>query len=201
MRIRVKFLATFRTVFGGRERDVEVPRGGTVGDVLDLLGDTPERRKELFAGGASGRTSSRATAPGRARRATVPSRRRPFITGMILAAGWPHRDSILGPMLLHRSDARPILKSTSRRIEVARIGLALIPRGRPGRDFYDAIDPAGDHWPENAAVIAASPLIGTNARRWAAPWSSSPLTGVIGTEFGGRGRGFGVWRASSPSVA
>ncbi len=52
MRIRVKFLATFRTVFGGRERDVEVPQGGTVGDVLDLLGDTPERRKELFAGDA-----------------------------------------------------------------------------------------------------------------------------------------------------
>jgi len=50
MRIRVKFLATYRTLFGGRERDFEVPQGGTVGDLLDVLCDTPERRKELFAG-------------------------------------------------------------------------------------------------------------------------------------------------------
>jgi len=52
MKVRVKFLATFRTLFGGRERELEVASNATVGDVLNLLGDTPERRKELFAGDA-----------------------------------------------------------------------------------------------------------------------------------------------------
>jgi len=52
MKIRVKFLATYRTLFGGRERDIEVAAETTVGGLLDLLGDTPARRKELFAGGA-----------------------------------------------------------------------------------------------------------------------------------------------------
>lgn len=52
MKIRVKFLATYRALFGGRERDVEVSQGGTVGELLDVLCDTPKRRKELFAGRA-----------------------------------------------------------------------------------------------------------------------------------------------------
>jgi MoaD family protein len=51
MTIKAKFFAYFRDLFGGRERDVTVCEGATVGDALTALCDTPERRGEIFAGG------------------------------------------------------------------------------------------------------------------------------------------------------
>ena len=50
MTIKAKFFAYFRDLFGGRERDVTVGEGATVGDALTALCDTPERRGEIFAG-------------------------------------------------------------------------------------------------------------------------------------------------------
>jgi molybdopterin synthase sulfur carrier subunit len=50
MRISAKFFASFRDLFGGRVRDVDVPEGWTVGEVLALLCDSPLRRAEIFAG-------------------------------------------------------------------------------------------------------------------------------------------------------
>jgi len=50
MTVKAKFFAYFRDLFGGRERDLAVAAGAAVGDALDLLCDTPERRREVFAG-------------------------------------------------------------------------------------------------------------------------------------------------------
>jgi MoaD family protein len=50
MRIKAKFFAYFRDLFGGRDRDVEVDEGRTVRDALEVLSDTAERRAEIFAG-------------------------------------------------------------------------------------------------------------------------------------------------------
>ncbi len=65
-------------------------------------------------------------------------------------------------------------------------------RGLATRLLYDAIDPACDPLgPDNAVVIAASPLIGTNAPTAARGHMvfKSPLTGVIGTANSGGGWG------------
>jgi MoaD family protein len=48
MRIRVKFLANFRDLFGARERDVSFPEGSTLRRLLDLLCDSPERRAQVL---------------------------------------------------------------------------------------------------------------------------------------------------------
>jgi len=50
MRIKARFFAYFRDLFGGREREVLVDEGATVGGALAVLCDTPERRREIFAG-------------------------------------------------------------------------------------------------------------------------------------------------------
>jgi aldehyde:ferredoxin oxidoreductase len=66
-------------------------------------------------------------------------------------------------------------------------------RGLATRLLYDAIDPAGGPLgPENAVVIATSPLIGTNAPTAGRGHMvfKSPLTGVIGTSNSG-----GTWAA------
>ncbi|MCX6558997.1 MAG: aldehyde ferredoxin oxidoreductase family protein [Candidatus Aminicenantes bacterium] len=65
-------------------------------------------------------------------------------------------------------------------------------RGLATRLLYDAIDPQCDPLgPDNAFVIAASPLIGTNAPTAARGHMvfKSPLTGVIGTANSGGGWG------------
>jgi len=51
MTVRAKFFAYFRELFGARERDLEVAAGASVGDALELLCDTPERRREVLAAG------------------------------------------------------------------------------------------------------------------------------------------------------
>jgi molybdopterin synthase sulfur carrier subunit len=50
--LKVKFFATFRRLFGSGERDVALSSGLTVLDLLRLLGDSPERRRELLDGEA-----------------------------------------------------------------------------------------------------------------------------------------------------
>ena len=50
MTVKAKFFAYFRDLFGGREREIVLPAGGTVAEALVLLCDTPERRREVFAG-------------------------------------------------------------------------------------------------------------------------------------------------------
>ena len=50
MMVKAKFFAFFRDLFGGRERELALPAGGTVAEALTLLCDTPERRREVFAG-------------------------------------------------------------------------------------------------------------------------------------------------------
>lgn len=50
MTIKVKFFAYFREVFGGRDRDLDLPAGSAVGDALAALGDTAARRDEIYAG-------------------------------------------------------------------------------------------------------------------------------------------------------
>jgi molybdopterin converting factor small subunit len=45
--VRVRFFAYFRDLFGDKEKILDLDAG----DLLDLLGDTPERRAELFEPG------------------------------------------------------------------------------------------------------------------------------------------------------
>lgn len=50
MKVKARFFAHFRDLFGGRERELVLGGGATVGDALSVLADTAERRRELFAG-------------------------------------------------------------------------------------------------------------------------------------------------------
>ena len=52
MSMTVRFFAYFRDAFGGKEVSVPASEVATVGALLDRLGDTPERRAELFVGTA-----------------------------------------------------------------------------------------------------------------------------------------------------
>ncbi len=84
------------------------------------------------------------------------------------------------------------------RVEAKPLDLALTldylgGRGLATRLLWDTVDPAGDPLgPENAVVIATSPLIGTNAPTAGRGHMvfKSPLTGVIGTSNSG-----GTWAA------
>lgn len=51
MRIRFRFFAGFGDLFGGRTRDIALPAGLSVGEALELLCDTPARRRAVFDGG------------------------------------------------------------------------------------------------------------------------------------------------------
>ena len=48
MRVKVKFFAYLRDVFQGKEKGVELKTGTTVRELLNLISDFPEGRKELF---------------------------------------------------------------------------------------------------------------------------------------------------------
>jgi MoaD family protein len=50
MTVKAKFFAYFRDLFQGRERELVIGEGATVGDALAVLCDTPDRRREIFAG-------------------------------------------------------------------------------------------------------------------------------------------------------
>lgn len=49
MTVRARFFAYFRDLFGARERDLELAVGASVREALELLCDTPERRREVLA--------------------------------------------------------------------------------------------------------------------------------------------------------
>jgi len=48
MTVRVRFLAHLKTLFGVKEKDVELVEPALLEDLLKLLCDTPERRREIF---------------------------------------------------------------------------------------------------------------------------------------------------------
>ncbi|TRZ93048.1 MoaD family protein [bacterium] len=52
MKVKAKFFAYFREAFDGREREIVLPEGSAVGDLLDVLCDMPKRRAEVFEGNA-----------------------------------------------------------------------------------------------------------------------------------------------------
>jgi aldehyde:ferredoxin oxidoreductase len=87
---------------------------------------------------------------------------------------------------------------TAGRIDVRPLAAAVIAdyiggRGLATRLFCDAADPGADPLgPENVIVIAASPLVGTNAPTAARGHMvfKSPLTGFLGTSNSGGGWGF-----------
>jgi aldehyde:ferredoxin oxidoreductase len=86
----------------------------------------------------------------------------------------------------------------TRPLDLALLADYLGGRGLATRLFYDAVDPACDPLgPDNVFVIAASPLIGTNAPTAGRGHMvfKSPLTGVIGTSNSG-----GTWGAAFKSA-
>jgi len=48
MKIRVKFFATFKDLFGGEGKEIELESGSNIQDLLNLLCDTDQRREALF---------------------------------------------------------------------------------------------------------------------------------------------------------
>jgi len=48
MRIKVKFFATFRDLFGGEEEEIELESGASVQDLLNVLCDSDRCRQEIF---------------------------------------------------------------------------------------------------------------------------------------------------------
>jgi len=50
MTIKAKFFAYFRELFAGREKEISVAPGASVGEALAALCDTAERRREVFLG-------------------------------------------------------------------------------------------------------------------------------------------------------
>ncbi len=49
MKIKIKFFASFREVF--QERELELPNGSSMRDLLNLLCDSSKRREQIFDGG------------------------------------------------------------------------------------------------------------------------------------------------------
>jgi molybdopterin converting factor small subunit len=46
--VRVRFFAPYRRLFGGKERLLDLDAGTTAAGLLEILGDSPERREALF---------------------------------------------------------------------------------------------------------------------------------------------------------
>lgn len=51
VRVKVKFFAYFREIFGASEKELAVEKGSTPGDVLSRIIETPRQRDELFKEG------------------------------------------------------------------------------------------------------------------------------------------------------
>lgn len=51
MKIKVKFFAYFREIFGAREKELVVEKGITLGELLNKIIETPQQENELLAGG------------------------------------------------------------------------------------------------------------------------------------------------------
>ncbi len=50
MKITVKFLAYFRDIFETKEREIGLPDDASLGDLLEFLGDSSERRSQILTG-------------------------------------------------------------------------------------------------------------------------------------------------------
>lgn len=50
MKVKIKFFAHFRDLFGGKDKQLPLTPGTTVKDILGVLCDTPERRRLIFDG-------------------------------------------------------------------------------------------------------------------------------------------------------
>ena len=44
----MKFFATFREIFGGGEKEIELESGSSIQDLLNLLCDSRRRRRQIF---------------------------------------------------------------------------------------------------------------------------------------------------------
>lgn len=51
MRIRVKFFASFRELFKGKERELDLEEGTTIRKLLDVLCETSEEKEQIFKNG------------------------------------------------------------------------------------------------------------------------------------------------------
>lgn len=51
VRIKIKFFAYFREVFGAREKELVVEKGTTLAEVLGYMVETPQQEKEIFQEG------------------------------------------------------------------------------------------------------------------------------------------------------
>ena len=47
----MKFFASFRELWGGKEKEIELQGGSNIGELLDLLCDSSKRREQIFNGG------------------------------------------------------------------------------------------------------------------------------------------------------
>ncbi len=50
MKIQVEFFATLKALFGANVREVELENGSNIHDVLEILCDSPSRRRALYHG-------------------------------------------------------------------------------------------------------------------------------------------------------
>ena len=48
MKVKVRFFATFRELFGGGEKEIELEGGSTIQELLNLLCDSRQRRRGIF---------------------------------------------------------------------------------------------------------------------------------------------------------
>ncbi len=49
MKIKVKFFATFKELFGGEAKEIELESGANIQDLLNLLCDSRRCRQEIFS--------------------------------------------------------------------------------------------------------------------------------------------------------
>ena len=49
MSVKIRFFAYYRALFGVSEKAADLPSDSTIGDLLDNICDTPDRRSEIFA--------------------------------------------------------------------------------------------------------------------------------------------------------
>ena len=48
MKIKVSFFLTFRELFDGKEREIELDEGANIRDLLNLLCDSPRHREKIL---------------------------------------------------------------------------------------------------------------------------------------------------------
>ncbi|MCX8159918.1 MAG: MoaD/ThiS family protein [Candidatus Saccharicenans sp.] len=51
IRVKIKFFAYFRELFGAREKELAVEKGATLAEILRRIAESPEQEKEIFSEG------------------------------------------------------------------------------------------------------------------------------------------------------